>query len=75
MKQLRGLKAKKIREHNTRTKKMDPAARKASRKAFKEKVSAQFKQVTGKFPTARGLKETKSVLRLINQIAAMKTGE
>jgi hypothetical protein len=31
--------------------------------------------VSSKFPTARGLKETKSVLRLINQIASMRTQE
>jgi hypothetical protein len=65
---LRALKSKRIREHNTKTKKLPKAERNKQRKAYKEKVSQQFKEVTKRFPTARGLKDLQTVKSLIDKI-------
>ena len=69
---LRVLKAKRIREFAAKTKRLPKAARSKQRRAFKQKVEAQFKQMQAKFPTARGLQSVTAVRELIRQIEAIK---
>ena len=66
--ELRALKSKRIREHAASTKKMPKAERAKARKAFKDKVNSQYKEVTKRFPTARGLKDLQTVKGLIDKI-------
>ena len=66
--ELRALKSKRIREHAATTKKLPKAERAKARKAFKDKVNSQFKEVTKRFPTARGLKDLQTVKGLIDKI-------
>ena len=66
--ELRALKSKRIREHAASTKKLPKAERAKARKAFKDKVNSQFKEVTKRFPTARGLKDLQTVKGLIDKI-------
>ena len=70
--ELRALKSKRIREHSTRTKKLPKAERAKQRKAFKDKVNTQFKEVTKRFPTARGLKDLQTVKGLIDKIERVR---
>ena len=69
---LRALKAKRIKEFAAKTKKLPKADRSKQRRAFKQKVEAQFKQMQAKFPTARGLQSVTAVRELIRQIEAVK---
>ena len=39
-----------------------------ARKEFKQKVDQQYKEVTKRFPTARGLKDLQTVRSLIDKI-------
>ena len=73
MAELRKAKAAKIKQFNARTKKMRPADRKNARRDFKAKVAAQFKQITKRFPTARGIKETGALQALTKQLAAVRS--
>ena len=66
--ELRALKSKRIREHNTKTKKLPKAQRDKQRRAFKQQVNTQYKEVTKRFPTARGLKDLQTVKGLIDKI-------
>ena len=66
--ELRALKSKRIREHAASTKKLPKAERAKARKAFKDKVNSQYKEVTKRFPTARGLKDLQTVKGLIDKI-------
>ena len=66
--ELRALKSKRIREHATKTKKLSKSERNKQRRAFKEKVNTQYKEVTKRFPTARGLKDLQTVKNLIEKI-------
>ena len=59
---------RRLREHATKTKKLPKSERAKQRKAFKEKVNQQFKEVTKRFPTARGLKDLQTVRGLIDKI-------
>ena len=43
-----------------------------ARRAFKAKVEAQFREISKKFPTARGLKSVAAIRELTAQIAAFK---
>ena len=70
--ELRALKSKRIREHNAKTKKLPKDQRAKARKAFKEKVNTQYKEVTKRFPTARGLKDLKTVQGLIDKIERVR---
>ena len=70
--ELRALKSKRIREHATSTKKMPKAERAKARKAFKDKVNSQFKEVTKRFPTARGLRDLQTVKGLIDKIERVR---
>ena len=54
--EMRALKSKRIREFNAKTKTMPKAQRDKARRAFKAKVEAQFREISKKFPTARGMK-------------------
>jgi len=72
MSELRGMKSKKIREFNAKTKSMPKAARDKARREFKKKVNTQFKQITAKFPTARGIGDVGSLQRLIKQLGAVR---
>ena len=51
---------------------LDESAKKAAREAFKEKVSSQFKEVTKRFPTARGLKDLETVKGLISKLERVR---
>ena len=66
--ELRALKAKRLREHAAKTKKLPKNERTKQRKAFKDKVNAQYKEVTKRFPPARGLKDLKTVKDLIEKL-------
>ena len=68
MAELRALKSKRIREHKAQTKKMKGPERTKARKEFKQKVDQQYKEVTKRFPTARGLKDLQTVRSLIDKI-------
>ena len=70
--ELRALKSKRIREHAASTKKLPKAERAKQRKAFKDKVNSQFKEVTKRFPTARGLKDLQTVKGLIDKIERVR---
>jgi len=73
--ELRSLKAKRIREFNAKTKKMPKEQRDKARREFKKKVNAQFKEMQGRFPTARGLKSVGVIRDLIRKIDAIKTAK
>ena len=70
--ELRSAKAKRIREFNSKTKKMPAAERKRRRSEFKKKVNAQFKNIVSKFPTARGITSVAQLLRLIKQAESIR---
>ena len=70
--EIRALKAKRVREFNTKTKKMPKAERDKARREFKKKVNAQFKELSGKFPTARGLKTVGVIRELIKKLASVR---
>jgi hypothetical protein len=71
---LRALKSKRIREFKAKTKKMPKAERDKQRREFKKKVNAQYKEVTTKFPTARGMKSAGEVRELIKKLEGIRTG-
>ncbi len=73
--ELRALKSKRVREFNTKTKKMPKAERDKARREFKKKVEAQFKEVVSRFPTARGLKTVGAVRELIRKLEALKAAK
>ena len=75
MAELRSLKSKRIREFNTKTKRMPKAERDKARRAFKAKVEAQFKEAQKQFPTARGMKTVGALRELTRRISAMKTAK
>ena len=66
--ELRSQKAKKVKEFNSRTKKMPKAARDKARREFKAKVNAQFKQLSKRFPTARGVQDTRALATMTKQL-------
>ena len=70
--EMRALKSKRIREHNAKTKKMPKAERDASRRDFKKKVDTQYKEVTKRFPAARGLKDVSTVRDLIARLERVR---
>ena len=70
--EIRALKAKRLREFNTKTKKLPKAERDKARREFKKKVNAQFKELSGKFPTARGLKTVAVIRELIKKLASVR---
>ena len=70
--EIRALKAKRLREFNAKTKKMPKAERDKARREFKKKVNAQFKELSGKFPTARGLKTVSVIRELIKKLASVR---
>jgi hypothetical protein len=70
--ELRALKSKRLREHAAKTKKLSKSERSKQRKAFKQKVNQQYKEVTKRFPTARGLKDLKTVRGLIDKIERVR---
>jgi len=70
--ELRALKSKRIREHAAKTKSLSKSERTKARKAFKDKVGAQYKEVTKRFPTARGLSDLKTVRGLIDKIERVR---
>ena len=72
MGELRALKSKRIREHATKTKKLKKADRDKERRAFKTKVNQQFKEVAKRFPTARGLKDLKTVRELTAKLERVR---
>ena len=72
MGELRALKSKRIREHKAKTKKMPAAQRTKARKEFKKKVDTQYKEVTKRFPVARGLKDLQTVRSLIEKIERVR---
>ena len=61
MAEMRSLKSKRIREHTQKTKTMAKAERDKARKAFKEKVNAQYREASKRFPPARGLKDVTTI--------------
>ena len=65
---LRSQKSKKVKEFNTRTKKMPKAARDKARREFRAKVNAQFKQLSKRFPTARGVQDTRALATMTKQL-------
>ena len=70
--EMRSLKAKRVREFAARTKKMPATQRKQARKAFKDKVDGRYREMAGKFPPARGLKDLPSVLQLISKLETVR---
>ena len=72
MGELRALKSKRIREHKAKTKKMPASQRTKARKEFKKKVDSQYREVTKRFPVARGLKDLQTVRSLIDKIERVR---
>ena len=70
--EMRALKSKRLREFNTKTKQMPKAERDKRRREFKAKVNAQYKEVSKRFPPARGLKDLKTVRDLIARIERVR---
>ena len=70
--ELRALKSKRIREHATKTKKLKKADRDKQRREFKKRVNQQFKEVTKRFPTARGLRDLKTVRDLTAKLERVR---
>ena len=70
--EMRALKSKRLREFNTKTKQMPKAERDKRRREFKAKVNAQYKEVSKRFPPARGLKDLKTVRDLISRIERVR---
>ena len=52
---------------------MPKAQRDKQRREFKKKVEAQYKEVTTKFPTARGMKSVATIRELIRKLEGIKT--
>ena len=69
---LRALKSKRIREFNTKTKKLPKGERSKQRREFKKKVNAQFREMQTRFPTARGLKSVGVIRELIRKLEQFK---
>jgi hypothetical protein len=72
MAEMRSLKAKRIREFNAKTKKMPAKQRTQARKEFKSKANDRYRELTTKFPPARGLKDLQTVLQLIKKLDAVR---
>ena len=70
--EMRALKSKRIREYNAKTKKMPKTERDAARRDFKKKVNTQYKEVTKRFPPARGLKDVSTVRDLIAKLERVR---
>ena len=70
--EMRALKSKRLREHKAKTKSLPKAERDKQRRDFKAKVSAQYKEVSKRFPPARGLKDLKTVRDLISRIERVR---
>ena len=70
--ELRSAKAKKIREFNAKTKTLPKAERQKRRRDFKQKVNAQLKTITSKFPTARGITNVARLQQLLKQVNSMR---
>ena len=50
-----------------------PAKQRAqARKEFKAKVDARYREITTKFPPARGMKDMQTVLQLIKKLEAVR---
>ena len=75
MAEMRSLKAKRVREFAARTKKMPATQRKQARKAFKDKVDGRYREMAGKFPPARGLRDLATVLQLIKKLEAVRMAQ
>ena len=69
------MKAKRIREFATKTKKLPKKERTQARKEFKKKADAKYKEVVSKFPTARGLRDLRTVLDLIKKLEAVRMAQ
>jgi hypothetical protein len=70
--QLRSAKASKIKEFNSKTKRMPKAQRDKARRAFKAKVNKQLSSITAKFPTARGITDISKLNQLIRQADSIR---
>jgi hypothetical protein len=70
--EMRALKSKRLREHKAKTKSLPKAERDKQRREFKRKVSDQYKEVSKRFPPARGLKDLKTVRDLISRIERVR---
>ena len=70
--EMRALKSKRLREHKAKTKSLPKAERDKQRREFKAKVGAQYKEVSKRFPPARGLKDLKTVRDLISRIERVR---
>ena len=65
---LRSIRDKRIREFNSKTKKLPPKERNRLRKEFKAKQNGIYKEQVKKFPTARGMNDPRTVLGLIKKL-------
>ena len=72
---MRSLKAKRIREFATKTKKLGKKERTQARKEFKSKADARYKEMATKFPPARGLRDLATVLQLIKKLEAVRMAQ
>ncbi len=70
--QLRSAKAAKIKEFNSKTKRMPKAQRDKARREFKAKVNKQLSSITAKFPTARGITDISKLTPLIRQADSIR---
>ena len=73
MAQLRIAKARKIKEFNSKTKRMPKAQRDKARREFKARVNKQMASITSKFPTARGITDIGKLNQLIRQADSIRT--
>ena len=75
MAEMRSLKSKRIREFAARTKKMPKKNRDEARKAYAAKANARYREMSTKFPPARGLKDLQSVLQLIAKLDTVRMAQ
>ena len=72
---MRSLKAKRIREFATKTKKLGTKQRAQARKEFKKKVDTRYRELVTRFPPARGLRDLATVLQLIRKIENVRMAQ
>ena len=75
MAEMRSLKAKRIREFATKTKKLGKKQRAQARKEFKKKVDSHYKAIVTKFPPSRGLRDLATVLQLIKKLESVRMAQ
>jgi len=73
--ELRALKSKRVREFKAKSKKLPKAARDKQRREFKKNADTQLREVSGRFPNARGVKTVGALRELVRKLDALKAAK